>query len=71
MFEKPRKVKVFKRQVVGNKSEKVFEYEGLCHGISTEGDPDGMCPVAVVELPDGTMQTPFVGNVQFIEPMKG
>lgn len=40
--------------------------EGYLHGFSTEGDADETCVVALVELADGTFQTPSITVIKTI-----
>jgi len=51
--------------------ERVFDYIGWFHGISTEGEIDSdrgeMFPVAVVEDLEGKLHTPPISEVEFID----
>lgn len=45
-----------------------FLYSGRFHGFSNESDSDGnSCVVAIVEKPDGTVDTPSVNCIQFTD----
>ena len=50
------------------KTVRKYSYSGVCHGFSNEYDCDGnSCVVAIVEKPDGTVETPSVTCIQFTD----
>ena len=46
-------------------------YEGVFWGFSHESDSGESYPVAIVELPDGTVNTPLASMIRFLKNEAG